>query len=346
MTLQRREMDWLHRKLLARRQGRAPLSGTLELTRRCNFSCRHCYLRGTPGPGRELDTGQVLHLLDQLADAGCLYLGLSGGEPFLRRDMSRIVWHAVSAGMLVTVQTNGSLIDDGLADALARRPPRRIDISLYGYSEDTYRQVTGVAGMRNRVFQAIDRLRQRGLQVRLNVPLLVPLAGELSRLNDFAAARDIPLRIESTIDPTLGGDRKPCRLRLPADRAAALEASLSTYHAGDDRGDSDRRSGCQAGRQGFYIDAAGGLRPCVHLIEPRRDVLAEGFSAAWRRLEGFSPPRLDSAACGDCAHAQLCSACPLMARGEDAPGPGSFYCRLARERSRLRRHHQQEVGAA
>lgn len=347
MAIERQTIDWLHTRLLARGQGRLPLSGTLELTRRCNFSCRHCYLRGVPAPGRELDTRQVFALIDQLVEAGCLYIGLSGGEPFLRHDMASIVWHAVSAGMLVTIQSNASLIDARLAAALARRPPRRLDISLYGYGEASYRQVTGVAGMSQRVLRAVELLWQRGLPLRLNVPLLAPLAGDLPRLREFAARRDIPLRVEPTIDPTLGNDHTPCHLRLPAADAAHREAEFTSLPDVPAFGLGDRRSGCRAGQQGFYIDAAGGLRPCAHLLEPRLDTLAGGFASAWQRLEGFSPPRLEAEACAACRHAELCSACPLVARGEDAPGPHSYYCRLARERSLLRPgRHRAEAGAA
>ncbi|MGH9144339.1 MAG: radical SAM protein, partial [Vicinamibacterales bacterium] len=84
-----------HRNLSERR---LPLNGTIEVTRRCPLTCLHCYNNLPMSDGdarsRELDYDEHCRLLDQLADAGCLWLLYTGGEIFARRDFLDIYTYA------------------------------------------------------------------------------------------------------------------------------------------------------------------------------------------------------------------------------------------------------------
>ena len=75
----------VHRRAAVHGGGRSPVTGSVELTYRCNLRCAHCYIPHRSGRG-ELSTDEWKGLLDQVAEAGCLYLLVTGGEPFLRRD--------------------------------------------------------------------------------------------------------------------------------------------------------------------------------------------------------------------------------------------------------------------
>ncbi len=129
---------------------RVPISGTLELTHRCNLGCVHCYLGSRQdrqhSAEREMTTDEVLSVLDQVAAAGCLNLVLSGGEPLLRRDFAEIYRHARGLGLVVTVFSNATLVTEELVDLFRDYPPYAVDISVYGATPATYEKVTGVAG--------------------------------------------------------------------------------------------------------------------------------------------------------------------------------------------------------
>jgi MoaA/NifB/PqqE/SkfB family radical SAM enzyme len=94
---------------------RIPLSGMFELTERCNLNCVHCYVNQPASSrvarARELTTDQVKRILDQAADAGCLFLTLTGGEPLLRPDFIEIYLHARKRGILASIFTNGTHVD-------------------------------------------------------------------------------------------------------------------------------------------------------------------------------------------------------------------------------------------
>src|SRR5206468_1639047 len=123
---------------LRRRLGdrRLPIEGTLETTFRCNLRCAHCYVNEPAGSreiqAAELPLARLKLLIDEIAEAGTLFLLVTGGEVLVRPDFPELYLHALSRGLLVTVFTNGTLITDAVADLFAEHRPELVEISLYG----------------------------------------------------------------------------------------------------------------------------------------------------------------------------------------------------------------------
>ena len=71
-----------------------PIGGNFELTARCNFDCPMCYVHlkqeDIEAQGRELTAKQWIDLARQARDAGMVFVLLTGGEPFLRKDFFEI----------------------------------------------------------------------------------------------------------------------------------------------------------------------------------------------------------------------------------------------------------------
>src|ERR1044072_6469985 len=119
----------LHERLL---RERVALEGTIEVTRRCPLACAHCYnnlpINDGQARSKELSYEEHRRILDEIADAGCLWLLYSGGEIFARQDFLRIYTYAKKKGLLVTLFTNGTMITQKIADYLVRWPPFSIEI--------------------------------------------------------------------------------------------------------------------------------------------------------------------------------------------------------------------------
>ena len=184
--------DWTKAFRLRAAAARRPIAATLELTRRCNLRCVHCYLgdqaeqhRRQP---RELAAAAVRAALTEWAEAGCLYLTLTGGEPLLRPDFPEIYRHARELGLVVTVFTNGTLVTDEIAGLFRAWPPRKVEISLYGATAATHDAITGAPGSHARAWAGIRRLQAAGVRVALKTVLMKSHCGERAELERQAAA--------------------------------------------------------------------------------------------------------------------------------------------------------------
>ena len=105
---------------------RLPLAGSIELTFACNFRCIHCYCV-EEAPRRELSLEEIRGLVDQVVDEGCLWMLLTGGEPLLRRDFEDIYNYCRQKGLITTLFTNGSLVNERIAGVLSELKPFVVD---------------------------------------------------------------------------------------------------------------------------------------------------------------------------------------------------------------------------
>jgi len=117
-----------------------------NLIRRCNLNCIHCYSLScdTDFPG-ELSTEEVFAVMDDLKSFGVPVLILSGGEPLLRKDIFEISERAKAMGFYVGLSSNGTLIDDAMAERIARIRYDYVGISLDGIGavHDRFRRQPG-----------------------------------------------------------------------------------------------------------------------------------------------------------------------------------------------------------
>jgi MoaA/NifB/PqqE/SkfB family radical SAM enzyme len=122
----------LNKKVIAKR---IPIKGSFELTLRCNLRCLHCYcnlpLNDQDAIEKELTCEEVFSIFNQIAEAGCLWLLLTGGDPLLRKDFLEIYTYAKKKGFLISLFTNGTLITPRIADHLAEWLPYIVEVTLY-----------------------------------------------------------------------------------------------------------------------------------------------------------------------------------------------------------------------
>lgn len=114
--------------------------------RRCNLNCKHCYSLSADVdfPG-ELTTQQIYEVMDDLKAFGVPVLILSGGEPLLRRDIFDISRRAKAKGFYVGLSSNGTLIDEAIADRIAEIGYDYVGVSLDGIGavHDRFRRQEG-----------------------------------------------------------------------------------------------------------------------------------------------------------------------------------------------------------
>jgi MoaA/NifB/PqqE/SkfB family radical SAM enzyme len=315
------------------------MKAMFELTYRCNLKCRHCYVAPSAVSQRrkELETKQVFTILDQLAGAGCLNIGFTGGEPFLRKDIFEILAYAKKKGLNSVVLTNGTLITPRKADKLANLGMNKMDISFHSAAEGTFDWFTRSAGAYKRVVRSIGLLRQRGIEVYLKATAMTINSNDFVNIRHLAVEKlGAKFRWYPEVTPGWYGGTANVRFRLEpeevqrvqealqrdtereSEKAPGLEKEARGQVSRNRRASgrkTDRLFNCGAGRTETVISPYGDMRLCLDIPEPKYNILAGNLSEGWKKLSDFArnrPPG-PSYRCGDCALAQYCSWCP--ARG-------------------------------
>jgi radical SAM protein with 4Fe4S-binding SPASM domain len=286
----------------------------------------------------------VRDLLVEVADAGCLSLLISGGEPLLRRDFVDIYTAAVRLGMLVTVFTNATLVDQRIVTSFVEYPPRQVEISVYGATEATYERITGVRGSFARAIRGIRGLLDAGVRVGLKTMILRDNAHEIEAIEAWAEELGVRFRLDSLVTPRLDGNPAPLEQRVDPGTAVALELGnqkrLSDLISFRDRQspipETSSLYGCYAGLTLFHVDPTGVVHPCLMSQEIGLDALGLGFEAAWHSLVAAMGrlQRREDSECAACNLKVLCGYCPgLFALESGSPHVHSEYlCRLGSER--------------
>jgi len=176
----------------ARRQG-GPTGPVViwNLIRRCNLTCKHCYsISADHDYAGELSTAEVYAVMDDLKRFHVPVLILSGGEPLLRPDLFAIAQRARRKCFYVGLSTNGTLIDEPMADRIAQAGFDYVGISLdgIGATHDRFRRL---AGAFERSLGAVRHLRRRDVKVGLRFTMTEMNQHDLPALLDLMHAEDV-----------------------------------------------------------------------------------------------------------------------------------------------------------
>ncbi|MFZ0438218.1 MAG: radical SAM protein, partial [Candidatus Sulfotelmatobacter sp.] len=207
---------------------RAPMQVSIEVTRRCPLECQHCYNNLPMGDqdarSREMTTEEHFKMLDELVDMGCFWLLYTGGEIFARKDFLEIYTYAKKKGFLITLFTNGTLINEKIADYLVEWPPFSIEITLYGRTRETYEALTQIPGSYDRCLRGIKLLRERGLPLKLKTVATSINKHEVTAMRQFAEEElGVEFKFDGQVNPRIDCSQSPLAVRLTPEEVVALD---------------------------------------------------------------------------------------------------------------------------
>lgn len=337
-----------------------PLSGTFELTSRCSLDCKMCYIHRKENDREamrcERPTEWWLDLAKKAKDAGMLLLLLTGGEPLVRRDFEEIYLACRSMGLLVSVNTNATLIDENTVRFFKENPPQRLNITLYGASEETYESLCGDGKAYGRVIKAIRALKEAGVKLKLNYTLTPQNAQDKEKIFEFAKEEGLELQAVSYMYPPVRAQGAEDIARLSAREAAEAQFNWQRNRLGDDkfrkllefnlkysqvaaaREGLGERISCRAGSTVFWVTWQGDMTPCGMMNEPKETIeKTEDFNAAWRAIRATRENIYLPSECARCRWRRICDLCAAVSYAETGrfDGKPQYACEKAHEYGKL-----------
>lgn len=348
---------------------RIPISGTFELSPVCNFSCRMCYVRKTRqevacSPRGILTLDDWRKIAQELLEVGTLSILLTGGEPLLWPDFWTLYEELIDMGFQVSVNTNGSLIDEDALLRFRRRPPHHINITLYGASDETYHRLCAVRGVFSRVDNAIRSLKAIDIPVRINCSLTPENAHDLEWIVSYARELGAQLSVATYMFPPVRRDPGSIgrNERFTPEESADYLMHFLRLNRGEERyrkylqeirsgcaeppgldescyDPADGKVRCRAGKASFWITWDGWLTPCGMMPEPRTELRGRSFADAWRELVELTAALRLSKVCESCPNQSICHSCAALAYAETGSFSGipTYMCRAAQQMRRIAR---------
>ena len=331
---------------------RTPLEVALEVTRRCPLECQHCYNNLAMGDlaarNRELSLAEYQVILTDLADMGVIWLLFTGGEIFARKDFLDIYTFAKKKGFLITLFTNGILINERVADYLKEYPPFGIEITLYGRTKETYEALTAMPGSFDRCMRGIHLLVERGLPLKLKTVGTTINKHEVAGMKEFAEQElGVEFKFDSLLNPRIDCSQAPLAVRLSPEEVVSLDLHwpnvaaehrknlLKEFEHPIDMGKTVYA--CGGGVKAFAMDPYGHMSICVLSHRETYDVRQGSVREGWNNflLQVRKRERKRMTKCMDCKIHSVCSTCPATGELEtgDPESPVEFLCEVAHLRA-------------
>lgn len=315
-----------------------PVNGTFELTSRCNLSCKMCYIRHTKEQeeqaGKELNAAQWIELGQQAIKAGTLYLLITGGEPLLHPDFEEIYTALTKMGFIITVYSNGTLINERIQHLFEKYPPTEIGITLYGASKETYQKICGNGDAFEHTIEGLERLKKVKTNLEIRTTYIKDNVADMEDIYHLAARYTNNYKINQQVHRSFSSvstEAEECRL-TPKEALDFSEKYLHFFMEQNSVRKQDaiyaknsvkKRSGfevspknlkCLAGKCMYSINWQGHLTGCNTFEIPYTEPLKEGFMNAWNRLPDLVEDILEPDECKNCSFGKegACANCPPL----------------------------------
>lgn len=308
---------------------RLPLDGMLDLTYRCNNTCRHCWLWLPPAASeikKELSFDEIRRIVDEARTMGCQAWSISGGEPLLRPDFVEIFDYITVKAVSYNLNTNGTLITPEIASLLKRKGRKMV--ALYGATAIVHDHVTRNPGSFEATMRGFAYLKEANVGFEVQI---IPMRSNFHQYNEM-------LELAESLSPyyrvgapwlflsaraSRSRNNEIIRQRLDPAEVLELDAPNPSFEAAESlahskpetpcgrvaRGDDRLFAACIAERRDFHIDPYGGMSFCYFIKDPalRFNLRKESFQSVWDKLI----PELADTVHGGTEYLENCGSCDL-----------------------------------
>ena len=289
----------------------------IELTYRCNLSCKHCYAETSCK--NEMSTEQVKHIIDQLAEMNVMYLTFTGGEVFVRKDFIEIFDYAIEKGFVIEIFSNGVIVSDKTIRHISSKHIKCFHCSVYSHIPQVHDAITGQVGSFEKTLKTLKEFKRRGLKINIKTVIMNGNKDSLEGLIELAENIGASLQVGLNVTPKNSGDLTPTQLRINS--VCEYENILRILNKAKgrrvellkppERSNDDNL--CGAGLCSISINPYGEVFPCNGMTVKIGDINESGIKEIWENSEALKEVRAKTFAyvegCSECELKSYCNFC-------------------------------------
>ncbi|MBQ2775362.1 MAG: radical SAM protein [Clostridia bacterium] len=313
-----------------------PLNATFELTPLCNFNCVMCYVHLTKeqaqAQGRILSADEWIEIAGKTKEMGTLNLCLTGGEPLVRPDFWEIYSQLNKMGFLITVLSNGSLIDeDTMAKFAKYGMPYSMKLTMYGASDETYQRTCHSTDGFTRFSKAVDLLKEAKVPLKMTSTIVRENACDLQEIYRFARERGIPMQHTISVVKSSRGSINTVETSRFALDDFPDELSIEALEKSKFPPLDSPFAWCTSKEMSFWMTWNGHLQLCSMLSKPYVKY-SGNLSEDWAKLQQELKEVKSPSECSDCQWSSFCQRCPgiLCAESGDPEDIDEGLCDMAK----------------
>ena len=300
-----------------------PLSLFMELTDSCNFSCPFCYINEAGICHSNIPRFEQLKpILDFLIKEGLIYCILTGGECTIHPDFIQIYRYLKQSGVLVTIFTNGYLLNDQMFSLFKEFEPFKIEISIYGNDDASYAKATNTSMISsNRVFNNILILKEMGINVICKTPITSLTEECYPDIERWCLEHEVPYYTGAELMDTYQGTSrsqyqasKQIRDKLEAASHREFFSSPERLKAAIGSNQQKYNFDCSGGKTDIIISSQFNLLPCIKAIPIRQwnfSINQLGIQTAYNQMVDKiqACKNRPLAYCNGCKYHEICQEC-------------------------------------
>lgn len=312
------------------RREKMPISLQIEITPFCTLSCKMCYVveESHELKSQVLRGDQWIDLIAQAVDMGVFNVTISGGECTLHPEFKRIYAAAYDMGCDVTIITNATLINKQLVEFFLEKPPKRICITMYGFSEETYAYACGNGKAFEIVKNAVLSIKNAGLTLALQSTVTVDTYQDVPQIARFAYENGISFYYTHTLKANRKCDvADVLELSISEEQQKWIDAKVYEYTGLEKKEpplcemldkDDEQKFGteCGAGNSLFHINWKGELTPCVTFEPVVAYPLTSSVREAWEIIRDYCAQIPRKLECRKCHFYNRCQHCVALHWGD------------------------------
>lgn len=313
---------------------------SIELTQNCNFRCKHCYC--TDKQSEDLSLQNHLDIIDKLNGIDCFLLSLTGGEILTNKNFFEIYRFAKEKGFLIDLVTNASLLTEKHIELFKELPPNNISITIYGTTEQEYREFTGSAKNFHKVINALELLRKNNFKFFLRTVAAKTFEEslKLGRFDELAESFNADFRYDPIIFPKTSGEKSPLDECLTVKQIIELEKENSLRKAAWEKifkNSEPFNWKCRAGTNSMAIDYRGNAFVCGLYRNAPLSILDNDMETVLNHLRKIHERHveiIEANYCSQCNLRRICKWCPAysLVYNRNETDKIKFFCDLAEAR--------------